>query len=143
MFDLFENYESQAQEVQLEITNFSKAVNRFIQDSGKSILFDDNTGTPYFKSHASSEKLMLSELSSGEAQVVVLLSYFAFLAKTGIPIVIDEPELSLHVQWQKYFVSAVKELMPEECQTIMATHSPEICGAEDVNVQSISVRGPQ
>ena len=140
MFDLFEKHESQAQEVQLEITNFSKAVNRFMQDSGKSILFDDNTGAPYFKSHASSEKLRLSELSSGEAQVVVLLSYFAFLAKRGIPIVIDEPELSLHVQWQKYFVSAVKEVMPEECQTIMATHSPEICGAEDVNVQSISVR---
>lgn len=143
MFDLNEKYEVQAQEVQLEITNFSKAVNRFIQDSGKSIFFDDNTGDPYFKSHASSEKLMLSELSSGEAQVVVLLSYFAFLAKRGIPIVIDEPELSLHVQWQKYFVSAVKEVMPDECQTIMATHSPEICGAEDVSVQSISVRMTQ
>ena len=62
------------------------------------------------------------------------------LIKSGVVYVADEPELSLHVQWQKYFVSAVKEVMPEECQTIMATHSPEICGAEDVNVQSISVR---
>lgn len=143
MFDLFEKHELKAQDAQLEITRFTKAINRFIGDSGKNILFDDNTGTPYFKTRSSSENLRLSDLSSGEAQVVILLSYFAFLAKRGIPIVIDEPELSLHVQWQKYFVSAVKEVMPVECQTIMATHSPEICGAEDVNVQSILVRVTQ
>jgi excinuclease UvrABC ATPase subunit len=143
MFDLFEEHELNAQAAQLEITNFTKTVNKFIEDSGKSIDFNNNTGMPYFKAQAYSEKLRLSELSSGEAQVVVLLSYFAFLAKRGIPIVIDEPELSLHVQWQKNFVSAVKEVMPEGCQTIMATHSPEICGAEDVNVQSISVRVTQ
>lgn len=140
MFDLFKDYESKAKKVQMEIDNFSNAVNKFIRDSGKSIGFNDNTGVPYFETLSSSEKLKLSELSSGETQVVVILSYFAFLAKRGIPIVIDEPELSLHVQWQKYFVDAVKEVMPEECQTIMATHSPEICGAENVNVQSISVR---
>ena len=86
-------------------------------------------------------KLFLSELSSGESQIVVLLSYFAFHAKSGIPIVIDEPELSLHVEWQNHFVAAVKKVMPLECQTIMATHSPEICGASDVNVQAISVKG--
>jgi len=143
MFDLFEEHASKAQEIQLEITSFTKAVDRFIGDSGKSILFDGDTGIPHFGVRGHSENLELSELSSGEAQVVVLLSYFAFRAKEGMPIVIDEPELSLHVQWQKYFVSAVKEVMPEGCQTIMATHSPEICGAEDVNVQSISVRMTQ
>jgi predicted ATP-dependent endonuclease of OLD family len=82
----------------------------------------------------------LSDLSSGEVQIVVLLAYFAFLAKKGIPIVIDEPELSLHVQWQKIFVGAVKDVMPPECQTLMATHSPEICGAENVNVQALNAK---
>ncbi len=140
MFDLFEEHASKAQEIQLEITGFIREVNRFIGESGKSILFDDDTGIPRFRTRAHPDHLKLSELSSGETQVVVLLSYFAFYAKEGIPIVIDEPELSLHVQWQKYFVNAVKKVMPEGCQTIMATHSPEICGAPEVNVQSISVR---
>lgn len=143
MLDLFEENEKKAREVQQEITRFSNAVNMFIGDSGKSIHFDNDTGIPYFRAHASSEDLRLSELSSGEVQVIVLLSYFAFLAKRGSPIVIDEPELSLHVQWQKNLVNAVKRVMPEECQTIMATHSPEICGAEDVNVQAISIRVTQ
>lgn len=141
--DLLEKRESEVQKAQREISSFKKEVNRFIGDSGKSIHFDNDTGAPHFETRAHSSRLRLSELSSGETQVVVLLSYFAFHAKEGIPIVIDEPELSLHVKWQKYFVNAVKEVMPEECQTIMATHSPEICGAEDVNVQSISVRATQ
>lgn len=141
MFDLFEQHETQANSVQADVNTFIETINSFLADSRKSLYFNENTGIPYFKSEAFHENLSLSELSSGEAQIVVLLSYFAFLAKTGIPIVIDEPELSLHVEWQKQFVTAVKKIMPEECQTIMATHSPEICGASDVNVQAISIRG--
>jgi ABC-type lipoprotein export system ATPase subunit len=140
MFDLFEAHEINAKSVQTEIEAFSAAVNRFLMDSGKEIHFKENTGVPYFEYKAFNENLSLSELSSGEAQIVILLSYFAFLAKTGIPIIIDEPELSLHVEWQKHFVEAVKQVMPNECQTIMATHSPEICGASNVNVQAISIR---
>lgn len=140
MFDLFEDYEGKAKQAQREITAFNDTINSFLVDSGKSINFDENTGNPNFVINSSEERLGLSDLSSGETQIVVLLSYFAFLAKTGIPIIIDEPELSLHVEWQKHLVNSVKKVMPKECQTIMATHSPEICGAEDVNVQAISVR---
>jgi ABC-type lipoprotein export system ATPase subunit len=140
MLDLFQNHESKAMSVQLEINNFIKAVNMFIGDSGKCINFDEDTGVPYFTAGTENGKLRLSQLSSGEAQIVILLSYFAFLAKKGIPIIIDEPELSLHVKWQKDFVTAVKQVMPQECQTIMATHSPEICGADKVNVQPLLLR---
>jgi predicted ATP-dependent endonuclease of OLD family len=140
MFDLFEEHEKRAKSVQVEMEAFAEAVNWFLNDSNKHIHFDEDTGAPFFTSSNFDEKLSLSDLSSGEAQIVILLSYFAFLAKTGIPIVIDEPELSLHVEWQRHFVEAVKRVMPKECQTIMATHSPEICGASDVNVQAISIR---
>jgi len=141
MLNLFQGHEAKAMSVQLEINNFVKAVNMFIGDSGKCINFDEDTGVPYFTVATGTEKLRLAQLSSGETQIIILLSYFAFLAKKGIPIIIDEPELSLHVKWQKDFVAAVKQVMPQECQTIMATHSPEICGADKVNVQAISVRG--
>ena len=141
MLDIFEEHELDINNALRMMNNFEEEVNRFLNDSGKQIHFDENTGSPYFTSSDFEEKLLLSELSSGESQIVVLLSYFAFHAKSGIPIVIDEPELSLHVEWQNHFVAAVKKVMPLECQTIMATHSPEICGASDVNVQAISVKG--
>lgn len=140
MFDLFEKHEDRAHGVQKEMETFISVVNAFLTDSNKRIHFDANTGNPSFIRDAAEGRMSLSELSSGEAQVVILLSYFAFLAKRGVPIIIDEPELSLHVEWQKQFVDAVKRVMPSECQTVMATHSPEICGAEAVNVQPISVR---
>jgi len=140
MFDLFINHEQRVKEVQVEIETFTSVINDFLKDSGKNIHFNESTGVPYFSTASSNHNLFLSELSSGETQIVILLSYFAFLAKKGIPIIIDEPELSLHVEWQKYFVEAVKKVMPSECQTIMATHSPEICGADNVNVQAITLR---
>jgi predicted ATP-binding protein involved in virulence len=140
MFDLFINHEQRVKEVQVEIETFTSVINDFLKDSGKNIHFNENTGVPYFSTTSFNHNLFLSELSSGETQIVILLSYFAFLAKKGIPIIIDEPELSLHVEWQKYFVEAVKKVMPSECQTIMATHSPEICGADNVNVQAITLR---
>ena len=143
MFDLFEAHERRAQKVQKEIDTFIAVVNGFLSDSEKHIHFDANTGAPFFTSATSEEKMSLSELSSGEAQVVILLTYFAFLAKTGVPIIIDEPELSLHVEWQKHFVDAVKRVLPPECQTLMATHSPEICGASEVNVQAITFRSSE
>jgi|GEM_PF-3793766 len=140
MFELFVQHEDLCRTAQAEIDNFSQAVNSFLGDSNKKIVFDDDTGTPEFAWTTRSDGVMsLSELSSGEAQVVILLSYFAFLAKTGVPIIIDEPELSLHVKWQAEFVKAVKTLLPAKCQTVMATHSPEICGADSVNVQAVSI----
>lgn len=140
MFDLFIKHEQRVKEVQVEIDTFTSVINDFLKDSGKNIHFNESTGVPYFSITSSNHNLFLSELSSGETQIVTLLSYFAFLAKNGIPIIIDEPELSLHVEWQKYFVEAVKKIMPSECQTIMATHSPEICGADNVNVQAITLQ---
>jgi predicted ATP-binding protein involved in virulence len=40
-------------------------------------------------------------------------------------LLIDEPELSLHLKWQRQFVPAIREASPST-QMILATHSPEI-----------------
>lgn len=41
--------------------------------------------------------------------------------------IIDEPELSLHIRWQKIFVDKAMEAQKNN-QLILATHSPEIVG---------------
>jgi len=39
----------------------------------------------------------------------------------------DEPELSLHIEWQEKIISSIRDLNPNS-QIIVATHSPEIAG---------------
>jgi predicted ATPase len=67
------------------------------------------------------------ELSSGEKQMVVILTHLAFnkQAKLANVLIIDEPELSLHIRWQELFVDAVMSASPG-LQVILATHSPSI-----------------
>lgn len=62
-------------------------------------------------------------LSAGEKQVLGFLAYNAFFQNT--PIIIDEPELSLHVDWQRELVPALLKQGTNN-QFIMATHSPFI-----------------
>jgi energy-coupling factor transporter ATP-binding protein EcfA2 len=69
------------------------------------------------------DKLPLSNLSSGEKQLIrILLSVMTAGPNT---ILIDEPELSMHIDWQREFVSTIQSLN-EDCQLIIASHSPEV-----------------
>ena len=140
MVRLFQNYEHNLLTKKMRVDLFVSYVSQFLQDSGKSIEFNEDTGDLFFELPNYKKKLTISELSSGEKQIVILFAYFAFTSLEGQPIIIDEPELSLHVHWQKMFIEAVKNLLPRDSQAIMATHSPEICGGENVNIQLMKVR---
>lgn len=66
-------------------------------------------------------------LSSGEQHELVLLHEFLFRTEAGSIVLVDEPEISLHVQWQRNFVEdliAISKLVG--FQFIIATHSPQI-----------------
>ena len=69
----------------------------------------------------------LSELSSGEQHELVLLYELLFEVKKGSVILIDEPELSLHVAWQKRFIPDIQEIQRlRGLKIVIATHSPQI-----------------
>ena len=73
------------------------------------------------------EVLPLTELSSGEQQEVVLLFELLFRVKPNTLVLIDEPEISLHVAWQKEFLNdLIKIAELQEVEVIVATHSPQI-----------------
>lgn len=65
----------------------------------------------------------LESLSSGEKQLLQLL--LECLAAGPNPVLIDEPELSLHVDWQNQLIHNMR-VVNNSAQLIMATHSPEI-----------------
>lgn len=69
------------------------------------------------------QQIGLAALSSGEKHLIQLLVE-CLLAKES-SILIDEPEISIHVDWQRELVAAFRTLNPE-AQFILATHSPEV-----------------
>jgi predicted ATP-dependent endonuclease of OLD family len=69
-----------------------------------------------------------SSLSSGEKQVLTMLySASRTRHKSGV-FLIDEPELSLHIDWQRIILKELIAQSPDR-QIIACTHSPEV-GAE-------------
>lgn len=65
------------------------------------------------------------QLSSGEKQILVIL--LTVLVEDNNPYVLfmDEPEVSLHVEWQKQLIDLIMELNPN-VQIILTTHSPAV-----------------
>ena len=74
----------------------------------------------------------LSRLSSGEQHELVLLHELLFEVQPGGLILIDEPELSLHVSWQEDVMKELTDIARlAELDIVVATHSPYIVGEGD------------
>ena len=75
----------------------------------------------------SDQSIPLSELSSGEQHELVLIYDLLFTVEEGSHILIDEPELSLHVSWQKKFIGDLERIQKlRNMKVLIATHSPQI-----------------
>ena len=71
----------------------------------------------------------LAALSSGEQHQLVLNYALVFGIDQGSLILIDEPEISLHVSWQRQFIEQLHQIGElNGHRFIVATHSPQIIG---------------
>ena len=71
--------------------------------------------------------LKLETLSSGEQHEVVLMYELLFRTKPGSLILIDEPEISLHVAWQHEFLRDLQKIAEiADLDILIATHSPQV-----------------
>lgn len=71
------------------------------------------------------DEISLLDLSSGEKQMIIFLGETLLQEGAGHIFMADEPELSLHVDWQETLVSNILTLNPA-AQVFFATHSPDI-----------------
>jgi predicted ATP-binding protein involved in virulence len=91
----------------------------------KSIQIDKDNGF-VFKTNKG-QLLSLTDLSSGEQHEVVLLYELLFKVQPNTLVLIDEPEISLHVSWQHAFIDdLIKIAEMQKIRFIIATHSPMI-----------------
>lgn len=107
------------------IRSFLDNVNRKFQykrikiDREAGLVAEQDDGTP----------LELEALSSGEQHELVLHYDLLFRVKPNTLVMIDEPELSLHVAWQKRFLQDLLEIVEAaQFDVLIATHSPYIVG---------------
>lgn len=78
---------------------------------------------------ASGARLTPSDLSSGEQHELILFYELLFKLEKNALVLIDEPEISLHVAWQEKFLGDLMEVVKlSEIDVVVATHSPEIIG---------------
>lgn len=99
---------------------FQEIMNSFLVN--KSFEFNDVGG---FLFKCGAEKIKLEDLSSGEKHLLALLGKVALSETNGSVFIADEPELSLHLAWQRKLLPSINKLAPS-MQIIVATHSPAI-----------------
>lgn len=94
----------------------------------KRLDFDRERGFA-FTDEDSEVQVNLRHLSSGEQHEVVLLYDLLMNVNENALVLIDEPEISLHVSWQKAFLNDLDRIASlTELRFIIATHSPQIIG---------------
>lgn len=92
----------------------------------KSLHIDANTGIVVTRSIDGSA-VSLTSLSSGEQHEIILMFDLLFNVDRGSLVLIDEPEISLHIGWQKKFIEDVLRIAAlVGFQFVVATHSPQI-----------------
>ena len=65
------------------------------------------------------------QLSSGEKQILIILTTVLIQSGRDFILIMDEPEISLHFDWQRRLIDDVRTLNPN-LQLILATHSPAL-----------------
>lgn len=123
-FEIVESFNRKIQGLRAEIGQFELIVNKFFKDSNKLLLVN---GTGDVQIRQGEKYFDVAKLSSGEKQIFILISQLTFnpsLKKANV-LIIDEPEISLHIKWQEIFVDGIREANPNT-QLILATHSPSI-----------------
>ena len=108
------------------LRRYEEIVNAFFNDKSIEVNESGELKIELFSSAPTSE-LDPSFLSSGEKQILILLTEALLKVDEAVVYIADEPELSLHVTWQERLLESLVALGGQK-QVIVATHSPDIVG---------------
>lgn len=110
-----------AQQLSEPKKKFQDLIDDLFADTGKKIIRTENE----IRFSQIGETLYPYQLSSGEKQMLAIL--LTVLIEDNLPYVLfmDEPEVSLHIEWQKRLIDLILDLNPN-VQIILTTHSPAV-----------------
>lgn len=99
-----------------------RVLNDFFSTTQKTITLTD---TDFKIENAINDELKLSQLSAGERQIIYIVFKVAKAYFNEALILMDEPEISLHLEWQEKLLKNLREIN-DKSQMIVVTHSPAI-----------------
>jgi len=117
--DNLDNVERQIERAMIPIDSFIETISSLFS-RGKTLTLSSNELQVAL---ADGRNLSIAGLSSGEKHLIKIL--LATMTAGPNSVLIDEPELSMHIDWQRVFVKTILSLNPDS-QLILATHSPEL-----------------
>ena len=125
MIALLSSSDPQAKEAAMDVsktkTRFQDILDSLFKDTAKKI--DRLSNELSFIQYG--EHLTPYQLSSGEKQLLVILLTVLLEEEKPYVLLMDEPEISLHVEWQQKLVDNIRMLNPH-AQIILTTHSPAV-----------------
>ena len=108
-----------AAEVSYPKRRFQYLTDELFSETGKKIIRSKNE----IVFDQEGRELLPYRLSSGEKQMLVILLTVLVQDKQPCVLLMDEPEVSLHIEWQQRIISIIREMNPH-AQIILTTHSP-------------------
>lgn len=123
-FDDFKNKYKEFEEILDRIELFQDIVNRRFRFKRIEI---SNTGGILVVDEVTRQRIGLSSLSSGEKEIITLFYNLLFENTDGGMLLVDEPETSLHIAWQRMFIDDLRKIAKLRKFTVLiATHSAQI-----------------
>lgn len=120
--------ETRAREQKLvaeRLLTFERTMNSYFRD--KRINVEPRSG--FSITNVSGEPLLEDSLGSGEYHLLYLMVAALTTRRRGTVLAIDEPELSMHISWQRRIIDSLRECSSNASpQLLLATHSPDIVG---------------
>lgn len=113
--------QSLAAQVGTPKAEFQDTIDELFHDTGKTI--DRKSNEIQFFQRG--EIITPYQLSSGEKQMLVILLTALVENQEHYALLMDEPEISLHIEWQQKLISLIRKINPN-AQIILSTHSPAL-----------------
>lgn len=118
------NHPDQADEIQKRILKLFEVIDSFFAITEKHISINSKNKMVFTFANGN-EEIEPEQLSSGEKQLLLILLKVFLKENKPFFLLMDEPEMSLHIEWQRELIGAILKLN-ENCQIILSTHSPSI-----------------
>ena len=125
-----------------ELESLKRTLSMFVDNlnnyfNNKTISYTIKTGF-IINQKITEDKIEFRDLSSGEKQLVLLFCNIILASAKASIFIIDEPEISLNIKWQRSLLDTLLNLVSKNhVQFIIATHSIELLTKHNENVKKL------